>query len=179
MKNDVMQDALMAAMPELQEKQLLARQIDSVEQVVAMSTDDLERLKVEHENEIVTLLGRISLRPDTRWAVSARQALRVLNLHNSWIGRELTRRRRIEARNDQKKQAEEMRSAKLLAQQEHTQRQREAEAARLARIKASNDETAQHIAVFKEVAREALGAEMYAYLWELTKKRIDEAARSN
>lgn len=172
----VMSQALAAAIPGLQDRVPLARQIVSAEQVADLASDELERLRVAHEAECVSLAGRLEAAPEARWARGARQALRVLHLHKSWISRELQRRKRAESMAEQKQNASIAAQSRVTAQRELSERQRQAEAARLARIKAANDESAQHVSVFKEVAREVLGAEMYEHLWELTRIRLGQSA---
>lgn len=171
-----MSQALAAAIPGLQDRLPLARQIVSAEQVAELASDELERLHVAHESECVRLTGRLEAAPDARWARGARQALRVLHLHKAWISRELLRRKKAETRAEQKVVVQTAAEARKAAQREMTDRQRAADAARLERIQASNDENAKHIATFKEVAREVLGAEMYQHLWELTRIRLGQTS---
>ncbi len=172
----VMSEALAAAIPGLQDRVPLARQIASVEQVAAMPTDELERQFSAHEAECVMLTGRLEADPDARWARRARQALRVLHLHRGWITRELARRKKAAAAAANKDAVRTAAEARKAAQREMTERQQAADAARMERIRASNDVNAQHIATFKEVAREVLGAEMYQHLWELTRIRLGQTS---
>lgn len=154
----------------------LSRQIATIEQVADLPTDELERLNAEHEAECVMLAGQIEANLEANWVHRARQALRVLRLHRGWISRELKRRKRLEAKAEQKHISHAAREAKKNARREHMERQRAAEEAKMQRIKASNDKNAQQIVIFKEVAREVLGAEMYGHLWELTRQRIEKPA---
>jgi len=167
-----MQDAMTAAMPELKDRVPLARQIESAEQVASMAMADLERLFVAHEAECVSLAGRIDAATDDRWIRKARQALRVLHLHRGWVARELARRKRADAAETQRQAQRAAAEAKRAGQRSAADLRAAADEARMKRILASNDVNAQHIAVFKEVAREVLGAEMYAHLWELTRLRL-------
>ncbi len=169
-----MQEAMTEAMPDLQERAPLARQIVSVEQVAAMPTDELERQFAAHEAECVMMTGRLEADPGARWARGAKQALRVLHLHRGWITRELARRKKAASAAANKDAARTAAEARKAAQREMTERQQAADAARLERIRALNGVNAQHIATFKEVAREVLGAEMYAHLWELTRLRLEQ-----
>lgn len=171
-----MQDAMTAAMPDLKDRVPLARQIESAEQVAAMDKADLERLFVAHEAECVSLAGRIEAAPDARWARPARQALRVLHLHKGWLARELARRKKVDAAIAQRQTQIAAAEAKRAGQRSAADMRAAADEARMKRILASNDVNAQHIAIFKEVAREVLGAEMYAHLWELTRQRLGQSA---
>ena len=178
-----MSQALAAAIPGLQERMPLARQIETAEQVAGMPTDELERLHTAHEAECVRLAGQLEADPEARWARRARQALRVLHLHRGWISRELLRRKKAKAKAEHMQVLRTAAEARKVAQREATERQHAADEARMRRqhaadearmrrIQASNDVNAQHIAIFKEVAREVLGAEMYEHLWELTRLRL-------
>ena len=106
------------------------------------------------------------------WIRRARQSLRYLQLHKRWLVCELAKRRKAQSWADQKQHVSIVAQARKAVQLEMTERHKMAEAAKAARIKASNDENARHIAVFKEVVREVLGAEMYEHLWELTRLRL-------
>jgi hypothetical protein len=173
-----MSQALAAAIPVAHDDVSLARQIVSAEQIAAMPTDELERLHVAHEAECVSLTGRLETYSNDapRWARSAKQALRVLHLHRGWIARELARRKKAAAKAEHRQELQSVAEARKAAQREMAERQREAAEERMKRIQASNDVNLHHIAIFKEVAREVLGAEMYAHLWELTRQRIGQPA---
>lgn len=131
----------------------IARRIESAEQLANMTDELLQSLKAEHEAEIIALAGRIAVgeqhpsRRDPEWIHRARRALQSLRLHSTWIGREIAKR--------------------------HTEAARRA---RLARIEASNSADARQTAVFKKVAHEVLGDEMYAHLWQLTLQRLQPPA---
>lgn len=154
----------------------LSRRIETIEQVADLPTDELDRLNAEHEAECVMLAGQIDANPEAHWVRRARQALRVLKLHQEWISRELRLRKKAAARAAHMKTFRTASEARKNARREHMEIQRAAEEARMQRIKASNDKNAQQIAIFKEVAREVLGAEMYAHLWELTQQRLEKPA---
>ena len=167
-----MREAILSVIPEAADRVPLASRISTLEDVIALDTAALRLLKAEHNAEIVSLEGRIEVSTKDRWAQSARRALQVLRMHNNWIADELRRRDKAEALRQQKdarRDAAELRAENLRRQQENI---RESHQARLERIKASNDATAQAVAVFKEVAREVLGMEMYEHLWELTRQRL-------
>lgn len=129
----------------------LARRIVSAEQLTPLSDDALRALRAEHDAEILSLQGRIEVvereQRDPLWLTRARQALRTLRMHRVWIGQEQAARATAAAR-----------------------------AARLARIQASTAEDARHTAVFKAVAHEVLGDEMYQHLWQLTQQRLGQTA---
>lgn len=168
-----MQEAMIAATTK--SSTTLARQIMSVEQVALMSTDDLIRLNGAHESECVSLAGKIETSVNDEWAQKARRALRALQLHRVWIARELKRRKQLSEATEQKKakeeEYEEKRANRRMAYDLNAANQR----ARMERIQASQNRDARRTEIFREVAREVLGAEMYAYLWELAQVRINAA----
>ena len=152
----------------------LSRRITSADELAIMDDEQLRSLLAQHETEILSLAGRIEIGSDNeRWLVAARQALRVLKQHKVWFeleikGRKVSRQR-LESRM--------AREAKAVAREAHRQAQAELQKARLARIAAANDANVKNIAVFKEVALEVLGAEMYAHLWELANRRMQPLAQ--
>jgi hypothetical protein len=160
-------------MPDLTELQMiygelprvqLSRAIQSAEHVSAMSIQELEDSLASHEAEITSLVGAIEGRR-VRNLAGARQAERTLRLHKSWVERELKARRH----------ARDVESAKLEKEsraQAHQQAVEKAKAEKMARIAASNDENMRQIAVFKEVALEALGAAKYLEFWSVARKRM-------
>ncbi|MCV2423396.1 hypothetical protein LNV47_22670 [Paucibacter sp. DJ4R-1] len=75
----------------------LARRIQSAAQLVPLTDDALRALKTEHDAEILSLQGRIAAveerhSRDSHWLSRARQALRTLRQHRTWIGHELANR---------------------------------------------------------------------------------------
>lgn len=165
-------------------KDYLARRIASADDLVPMTDEELRLLEAEHAAEIVSLSGRLEVAglpvavspgPDGVWAGRARRALRTLRLHRQWIVQEQTAR---------KEAAKAANKARALELQQQSQReriaQREAEAlehernrqAKLERIREANGENARQVAVFKAVALEVLGAELYDHLWELAQRRL-------
>jgi hypothetical protein len=156
-----------------QERVPLAWTIRTLEDVTAMSLPELIAAEARHQADILALTGKIeSVIPQADWTRRARQALRVLKLHRTWITQELAAKRRAEARRAAEEAVEGKRQERAAARAKAAQEAQVAHQAKLDRIKASNDEAAQQVAVFKEVAREVLGAEMYEHLWELARVRI-------
>lgn len=132
----------------------LARRITSVEQLTPLATAALQTLHAEHDTEILKIQDSLARahkagRTDTAtivWQHSARRALKVLKLHRTWIGRELATRAATGA-----------------------------STAKLARLQLATSTEARAITVFKEVAHEVLGDEMYSHLWLLTQQRLEAA----
>lgn len=166
--------ALVAAIPQAEQRLPLAARIESVDHVAAMSTVELERMNVAHEAECVSLTGRLEAATDELWIRKARQALRVLHLHRGWIARELAKRKREASQEAHKRVVAMAAESRAAAQQRTADLQQAAAMARAQRIQAAAAETERHVAVFKEVAREVLGEEMYAHLWEMTRRRLEE-----
>lgn len=166
-----MQTAMLAAIPEVADRIPLSRQIDGAEQLANFDAAELARLDAAHSAEIVSLVGRIEAATDKNWIRRANQALRVLRLHQRWIAAELSAKRKRDR--VQQQRATRLESAQIKEQnrQATAELQQRQHAERLARIRSANDETAQAIRVFKEVAREVLGMEMYEHLWELARQR--------
>lgn len=166
-----MQTAMLAAIPDAANRIPLSRQIVSAEQVAGLDSVVLERLDAAHAAEAISLIGRIELATDAAWIRRARQALRVLNLHRNWISAERAKRKKLEAKRHQSEARREAAQIKEQNRQATAELQARQHAERLARIKAANELTAESVEVFKEVAREVLGMEMYAHLWELVGQR--------
>lgn len=135
---------------------------------------------------------------ENQWLSKARRALSTLKQHKEIIQIETVGRlqqakkaRREQAAVDKEKnrEAKAIRRAKnaVLEEAKRVERQaaheaklvRDAEAAqrkhelRVKQIQEANSENARHIAVFKEVALEVLGRELYEHLWELTNQRLN------
>lgn len=165
--------ALAEAITEAGDRIQLADKFRALEEVTAMDTPALRSAKAMHDAEIVMLKGRIEISAHARWAQSARRALQILRTHRNWIADELRRRDKAEALKNQR----EARIAAAASRAENIRRQqenyREIHQARIERIHAANNETAKATALFKEVAREVLGMEMYEHLWELTRMRLE------
>lgn len=157
----------------------LAQQVHSLDQLTSMEMDELRRLSGLHDEEIVSLVGRIESSRDTAWVRSARQALRYLRLHKTWISAEISRREKAERLAVDKAAAFSRSDARVRVQEEMTKRQREAEQARIDRIRAANEETSRQLAAFKEVARQTLSEETYSRLWELTRMRLAETGSAS
>ena len=134
----------------------LTKLIESAEALEALPIEELERLVSLHEAECVKLKGLIDYYTPERSRPS-RQALRVLILHMQWLLREVGRRNKA-AKADQQKLAEQS----LV----------EARKAKLNLIMLAKDEDRRSIEVFKEVALEVLGSEMYLHLWKLAETRM-------
>lgn len=161
-----------------QDRTPLSRQVNSAEQVASLDTETLERMHVAHEAEILSLTGRLeAYDPDPQWIKRARRALRCLHLHKAWISRELLKRKKASARAEQRHAAQAAADARMAAHLAHIERLEALQASRLQRIQAANDENAKQMAVFKEVAREVLGAEMYAHIWELARLRFVQSPK--
>lgn len=139
----------------------LARSIVSALQVVAMTDDELATSLAEHEAEILSLAGRIEASRSPENCGPARRALEKLNLHRRWIERE--------------QQARERRLGRELAER----MQAEAQVNKLARMRLANTTSAREMEVFKAVAREVLGAEMYDYLWQAVTQRAGQAPQDH
>lgn len=167
-----MREALLTVIPDAADRMHLADKISTLDDVTAMDTASLRRMQAAHDAEIVSLQGRIETSTVDRWARSARRALQVLHMHRHWIAGELRKRERAEALKHQREAAQSAAAARADNLRRFQDGVRESHQARLERIKASQDETARQIAVFKEVAREVLGMEMYSHLWELTEQRM-------
>ena len=151
---------------------LLADKISTLDDVTAMDTADLRRMQAAHDAEILSLTGRIEVSTKERWAKSAKRALEILRMHRNWIAGELRKRERAESLKHQREAMQSAAAARADNLRRFQDGVRESHQARLERIKASQDETARQIEVFKEVAREVLGMEMYEHLWELTRQRL-------
>lgn len=161
-----------AARPRLQ-------RIESRAEVQAMSTEALHLLEGDFEREITIVLGGLEADPHSDWARRARQAMRFLRLNKAWISDELSARKKAAKAEAARLQAEALKeaaAAKRAAAAEATKRQKDGSKARLDRMAASTAENERHIAVFKEVAREVLGDEMYLHIWELTRRRLEVPA---
>ncbi len=171
-----MQTALLAAMPEAAERIPLSRQIVSAEQLAAVGDPELARLDAAHSAEIVSLVGRIEAATDPAWIRRARQALRVLHLHRRWIATERVTRKKQDAKRQQSEARREAAQIKERNRQATAELQARQHAERLERIRAANELTSQAVGVFKEVACEVLGREMYEHLWELTRQRMEGQA---
>ncbi len=171
-----MQTALLTAIPEAAERIPLSRQIVSAEQLAALGDPELARLDAAHAAEVVSLVGRIEAATDPAWIRRARQALRVLHLHHRWIATERVTRKKQEAKRQQSEARRQAALTKDRNRQATAELQARQHTERLARIKAANELTAQSVEVFKEVAREVLGMEMYEHLWELTRQRMEGQA---
>ncbi len=177
MNNEAMRIALQAAMPDHDAREKLARRISAPEQVTAMDDAELARLEAEHEQEIVYLVGAIEAHSeDSSWARRARQALRVLRLHKHWINRERGDRKKKAHAKDMGKSLQAIAAAKVEVAKTMQETQRAAAEARMARIAAANDEDRRQVAMFKTVAREVLGLEMYEHLWELARQRLGQGS---
>ncbi len=159
--------------PDSDEREKLSSLIDGPEQLAAMSDLVLAQLQADHEREIVIITGALESRADdTSWARRARQALRILRLHKSWICNERSARKKKANQSAMGPGLEALAAAKVEAAKVRQETQLQAIEARKARIDAANNEDRKQIAVFKAVAREVLGLEMYEHLWELTRQRL-------
>ena len=168
-----MREEILRVLPDAAERIQLASQITGLEDVSAMDHATLRTMKAAHDAEIVSLQNRLDASTNEQWAKSGRRALHVLHAHRGWLADELRRRDRREAMQRQRELAQSAAAARaenLKRQREHSEAQHHA---RLQRIASANDDSAKAIAVFKEVALEVLGAEMYAHLWELARQRIE------
>jgi hypothetical protein len=153
--------------------------IESRAELKEMSADVLHLLEGDFEREITIVLGGLEADPHSDWARRARQAMRFLRLNKAWISEELTARKKTAKAEAARLQAEALKeasAAKRAAAKEATKRQTDGNQARLERMAASTAENERHIAIFKEVAREVLGGEMYAHIWELTRQRLEVSA---
>lgn len=148
-------------------RQLLARTITDQAQVQAMPDDALPAAIAAHEAEIVALEGRINAASDPTTTQPAQRALTILKLHLRWLERE----RNVRDRKGSLTERQQRRQAADRQQQMAIGAKRE-------RIAIANNANTRSIEVFKEVAREVLGAEMYGYLWELARQRA-EAKETN
>lgn len=128
----------------------LATSIVHPEDLTPWRDEALLRIKQEHQDEIVKIIGQLDVYDDRAWCKAARQAKRKLELHLSWINVEIAQRRAVAGQ------------ARRL---EHQQRHKEMMA-----VAAGHE--SNKIRTFKATALEVLGREMYQYLWELTNLRI-------
>jgi hypothetical protein len=155
--------------------------IESRAELKAMSTDALHLLEGDFEREITIVLGGLEADPHSDWARRARQAMRFLRLNKAWISEELAARKKASKAEAAQKQVEALKAMadarRANAQREiETNRATKKQQARIDRMAASTAENERHIAVFKEVAREVLGDEMYMHIWELTRRRLEVPA---
>lgn len=154
----------------------LVYRIRSASQVKEMDDEELATMEGLHGAEIASLIGSMELHGDnSNWMRRARQALRVLRLHLDWIRMERGRRQRQEKRERVGAEVVAIARAKVEVQQEMTNRKREVETARMARIQAANDETARQVSVFKVLVRERLGEDEYRALWAEARRRMGDA----
>ena len=125
----------------------LASSISSPGDLVAFGGEELGRMRDEHREEITRLHGAIEASDDKDWKRRATTVLRYLKMHHEWIVRA--------AHNRTVERAQEKRTARVESN-----------------IMASGDRNAKQIAIFKSVALEVLGDEMYRHLWRLTEQRL-------
>ncbi len=138
----------------------LARTITSQLEVAALDDAALVEAIAGHEAEILSLGGRIQAASDQSRTEPARRAMRVLKLHLDWLKREQrARQRRVDL------------VARQAGREAAERQQRQAIEAKTKRIAMANSENTRGVELFKEVAREVLGMEMYEHLWELVRQR--------
>lgn len=170
-----MQEALMEAVPDqVSQRDKLSLKIQVPEDVKPFSTAELHDLLSKHELEIGRLQAKVQRNEGAPWLPRAKGALYALRLHEGWIRREIRIREKREAQEHDKQVRLEVGRMRLKASEEATKRLREQHEMRMQRIKVSNDEDRRQIEVFKKVALEVFGQEMYDRLWELTNKRLRE-----
>lgn len=143
----------------------LTSEIKNIDEVKALTDEQLSGQLAAHEMEIVKLTGVI----DSMFGVKGLanpcrkfiQARRILKVHKGWIAKEI---------------ADRLAAKKQESRAAHHLQAKEATKAKVERIKLSNEETMRHIAAFKSVALEVMGREMYEHIWELAHKRISQEA---
>ncbi len=145
--------------------------------IVVLDDNDLERVKIEHESDIVKLAGMIDASDDAIHRGKCRRIRQVLLRNLQWINRESKARDAVRKQRAQEMLVEAAKIAREETAEQIAARVAANNKARLDRIRASNDVNSREIAIFKSVAREVLGDEMYLHLWELTKMRIAEAGK--
>ncbi len=134
--------------------------IESAEALKVIPTAELERLLALHESECVKLKGLIEYHSHDH-SRAFRQVLRRLSLHVQWLVREMSIRNK---------------TAKAERQQAEKQCHMEAQKEKTRRLMLAKDEDRRCIEVFKEVALEVLGSEMYLHLWTLAESRMKAGA---
>ena len=170
-----LREAQQYALPDISEREKLTQRIVDLADVKAMADDELALLEAEHEREIVSLVGAIDSKDDdTDWNRRARQALRILRLHQRWITREREERKKKATAKEIGDGLRSLSAAKMDVSKAIRESQLLAADARRARIAAANDENNRNVSVFKAVALEVLGTEMYEHLWELTRERLSQ-----
>lgn len=152
------------------------------EDVQALDDESLGAAQIEHEAQIAALTGKISAASSDTRKERLKRIRIVLKRNLTWIIRQIKVRntaRNMQAQRELIQAKNQIKHEKRIANEQEVKRNRaEKEALKLAAIKASNDESARQTAVFKEVAQEVLGSEMYLHLWELARQRFEERASS-
>ena len=167
MPKTAMHLALVEAIPQAADRFPLSRQITTVDDVRAMADEQLGAMLAAHESEIAKMEWKLQC-PDQGSHHAYRTALRFLSVHKTWIDREVS----------QRQEAERLRQAKLRliaeqqARREEAERQRQARAVELA---AQKDHAVRYVAVFQATALEVLGRDMYTYVSELARQRLQES----
>lgn len=160
----------------------------TAELVKAMADGELSDRLVQSEAERETIQVQIEAylsgryRPSKDgWHNRARIAMKHLRMNASVIKQEQNRRKQLAIADERAadravlKQAKALRHERHLAQQrEHQEARQHHQQARLQRIQAANAKDIQDVIVFKQVAREVLGDEMYTYLWQETHRRLEQ-----
>ena len=143
----------------------LTSEIKSIDDVKAFTDEQLSSQLAAHEMEIVKLTGVIDsmfgvqnlIKPCRKFM----QAQRILRMHKGWIAKEI---------------ADRLAAKKQASRAAHQLLAKEAKKAKAERIKLSNEDTLRQVAVFKSVALEVMGREMYEHIWEMTHQRIAREA---
>ena len=142
-------------------KHQLVSSIKSIDDVKAFTDEELSSKLADHEMGIVKITGIIDLMYSasdlSKTCRKMMQIQRILKMHKGWIANE------IASRLAKKKEASRL---------AHNAFMREAKKAKDERIKISNEETLRNVAVFRAVALEVMGREMYEHIWQLANERI-------
>lgn len=141
--------------------------------LLELETLEADRAKVQ--GQIEAYLACRFEPHDRRWHHRARHAMRDMRIRAGLIKQELERRKASAAKSERKDEKAKKHERFLAHQQELKDikiRRAEESAAKMQRVKESNSEQIRQIAVFKTVAREVLGDEMYMYLWQLSHQRM-------
>lgn len=175
----------------------LSPRISSSQEVAGLTDAELKDLNACLLEDVLHLRERLIARGELYKLSPGNKALKHLQKARLWVTQELqsrtakqqdstvSRKAEVKQRTQEavalqklasaqmQKQAKEHRQAQLRLQLEI---QKEANAAKLAKIKEANDQNLREVGVFKVVCREVVGDELYAYLWEEVKRRMEAAA---
>lgn len=159
---------------------LLTERFETFEDVAALETPRLIEVLAEHEANIVIINGKIETSDSDLRRSRLKRVRHLLQRNLAWCAREIKRRDKAAKRElaVQRLKAEaEFRRQRKAAHELDLKNQAEARKAKEERIRLANDEHRQQIELFKKVALEVLGQEMYLHLWELVRARSSEIER--